>query len=262
MDHHQLREILDFATDAAKQAGKLTLQYFNAGARYEMKADNTPVTVADRAAEELLRKRIEAAFPTHGIVGEELGEKPGREPARWIVDPIDGTLSFICGVPLYSVLVGFEWQSEMLVGVIHAPALGETVYAARGLGCKWQRPAGEQRSAKVSDVSDLSQARLLHGEPKLFHRHGKARSFERLHGKVYAECGWCDGYAYLLIATGRAEIMLDPIVSIWDSAAPLPVVTEAGGTFTDWSGRTTHTAGEAVATNGRLFEQMMATIRG
>jgi histidinol-phosphatase len=261
MNTQCLQNILGFAVDAARQAGELTLKYFNSDAGFEMKADNTPVTIADREAEQLLRRLIEAEFSNHGIIGEEFDEKVGSEPGRWILDPIDGTFSFICRVPLYSVLVGFEWQGEMLAGVIHAPALGETVYAARGLGCTWCAPNGEERPARVSEVAELSQARLLHGGPKLLHKHGKGRAFDRLREKVYAERGWCDAHAYLLIATGRAEIMLDPILSIWDTAALLPVVTEAGGTFTDWTGRPTHTAPEAIATNGHLLEQVLATIR-
>ena len=262
MDRKQLQDILAFAVDAAKQAGGLTVKYFDSDAGYEMKADNTPVTIADRGAEELLRRRIESEFPTHGIVGEELGEKTGSEPARWILDPIDGTFSFICRVPLYSVLVGFEWQGEMLAGVIHMPALGETVFAGKGLGCTWRTRSGDTRTAKVSDVADLSRARLLHAGPKLLARHGRLNAFNRLRDRVYADRGWCDAYAYLLIATGRAEIMLDPILAIWDTAALLPVITEAGGTFTDWQGNTTHTSPEAIATNGRLFEQVMIAVRG
>jgi len=261
MDEKQLRGVLDFAVDAAGQAGDLTLEHFNSDAGYQMKADNTPVTAADRGAEELLRARIEAAFPTHGIVGEEFGEKQGSEPARWILDPIDGTFSFICRVPTYCVLVGLEWRGEMVAGVIHVPALRETAWAARGLGCTWRSPAGGTRPARVSPVDDLAQARLLHAGPKLMQRHDKAEPFERLCRCVYAERGWCDGYSYLLIATGRAEIMLDPILAIWDMAALLPVVTEAGGTLTDWAGNTTHTAPEAVATNGVLFEEVMAELR-
>lgn len=262
MDSQTLAEILDFAVDAARRAGALTLEHFNTDTPFEMKADNTPVTAADRGAEELLRKRIEQAFPTHGILGEEFGETKGTDPARWILDPIDGTFSFICRVPLYCVLIGFEWQGEMLAGVIHMPALGETVYAAKGLGCRWDTAHFTGRPASVSDIDDLSQARLLHGGPKLIEQYGKRDAFRRLRARVYAERGWCDGYAHLLIATGRAEIMLDPILAIWDSAALLPVVTEAGGTFTDWSGQTTHTAPEGISTNGHLFNQVMATIRG
>jgi fructose-1,6-bisphosphatase/inositol monophosphatase family enzyme len=155
MDAKQLRDVLDFAVDAATAAGTYTLEYFRPGAPYELKPDDSPVTIADRGAEERLRKRIESAFPTHGILGEEFGEKPAadpqREPARWILDPIDGTISFISGVPLYSVLVGLEWAGEMVAGVIHLPALHETICAARGLGCRWNG-----RPARVSDVSDFS----------------------------------------------------------------------------------------------------------
>jgi histidinol-phosphatase len=261
MDAQDLEAVRDFAVDVAKQAGELTLKHFHSDAGYEMKADKTPVTIADRQSEELLRRRIEAAFPTHGIVGEEFGEKQGSAPARWILDPIDGTFSFICRVPTYCVLVGLEWQGEMVAGVIHVPALRETACAARGLGCTWHGPSGESRRAQVSSVDDLARARLLHAGPKLMQRHNKAEPFERLCRRVYAERGWCDGYSYLLIATGRAEIMLDPVLAIWDAAALLPVVTEAGGTLTDWSGRKTHTAPEAVATNGALFDAVMAEIR-
>ena len=256
MNERELREILDFAVESAHLAGVLTLGYFQSSVRPEMKTDNTPVTVADRAAEQLLRQRIEAAFPTHGIIGEELGEKRGSVPARWILDPIDGTMSFISGVPLYSVLIGFEWEGEMLAGVIHLPGLGETVYAGRGLGCRWNG-----RPARVSEVSDLAQARLVATSAKLIYQHGHGAAYERLRAACYVDRGWSDAYAYALLATGRAEIVLDPIVSIWDTAALVPVVTEAGGTLTDWSGRPTHTAPEALATNGRLFEQVMGQIR-
>lgn len=256
MNEAQLGEILDFAVEIARFAGAFTLGYFQAGTAHEMKADNTPVTAADRGAEQRLRERIEARFPTHGIVGEELGEKPGREPARWILDPIDGTMSFISGVPLYSVLVGFEWAGEMLAGVIHLPALGETLYAARGLGCHWNG-----RPAHVSDVSDLAQARLVVTSPKLVYKHGRGPAYERLRDACYADRGWSDAYAYALLATGRAEIVLDPVMALWDTAALLPIVTEAGGTLTDWTGRATHTAPEAIATNGRLFAATMEMVR-
>jgi len=210
----------------------------------------------------LLRKRIEREFPTHGIVGEEFGEKAGAEPARWILDPIDGTFSFICRTPLYCVLAGLEWRGEMVAGVIHMPATGETVYAAREQGCRWDGRNFIGRKAAVSDVRDIEKARLLHGGTKLMRRFGKYEGFTSLCEKVYAERGWCDGFAYLLIATGRAEIMLDPILALWDTAALLPVITEAGGTLTDWSGVATHTAPEAVATNGHLFEPVMRTLSG
>lgn len=250
-----LDSILDFALAAARQAGDLTLKHFRTDVAVERKLDRTPVTVADRGAEELLRGLIGKAWPDHGILGEEFGEQPGRVPARWILDPIDGTYSFICGVPLYSVLIGFEWEGEMLAGVLHLPALRETLWARRGGGAFCN-----DRPARVSGVSDLADARLVTTGTKNLYQHGRGAAFERLREACYADRAWSDAYAYALVATGRAEIALDPIMSIWDTAALLPIVTEAGGTFTDWTGRTTHAAPEAVATNGKLFEAVMRVV--
>lgn len=257
MQAPNLKPILDLAVDSAHAAGALTLGLFNAGTPHERKADRSPVTAADRGAEELLRRRIEAAFPMHGILGEEFGEKPGREPARWILDPIDGTQSFISGVPLFSVLVGFEWHGEMLAGVIYFPALNETLCAARGLGCSWNG-----RPARVSEVRTLADARLVCTGTKGMYQLGRGAAFERLRDACALDRGWSDAYAYALVATGRAEIALDPIMNLWDNAALLPIVVEAGGTFTDWSGRPTHTAPEALATNGHLLPAVLEKLRG
>ncbi len=257
MDADDLRELTAFAVESAQLAGAFTLGYFNAGTPHELKADRTPVTVADRGAEERLRKRIEQAFPSHGILGEEFGETTGRDPGRWILDPIDGTVSFISGVPLYAVLVGFEWQGEMLAGVIHLPALGETVWAARGQGCWWNG-----RRARVSTAARVSEARVCTCGTKLIHDHGRGPAFERVRAACLLDRGWSDAYAYALVATGRAEIVLDPVMSIWDNAACMPCVVEAGGSFTDWDGRATHTAREALATNGTLLPEVLSLLRG
>ncbi|MFN0137070.1 MAG: inositol monophosphatase family protein [Phycisphaerae bacterium] len=256
MDDKQLSEILDFAVESAQLAGAFTLGYFNAQTPVEIKADRTPVTAADRGAEERLRARIEKAFPTHGILGEEFGEKPGREPIRWILDPIDGTFSFICGVPAYSVLIGVEVEGRAVAGVIHMPALNETVYAARGLGCRWNG-----RVARVSQVAELENARMFNAPLKLMKRHGRQGSYAALADATMADRGCLDGYAYALLATGRAEIVLDPIMNLWDTAALYPCVTEAGGTLTDWDGNDTHTAPEAVGTNGLLLPAVLREIR-
>lgn len=256
MHEPNLRQILDFAVESAQLAGAFTLGYFNAGTPHELKADRSPVTLADRGAEERLRARIEKYYPEHGILGEEFGERPGRDPARWILDPIDGTQSFISGVPLYSVLIGFEWRGEVLAGAIHLPALHETVYAARGLGCWWNG-----RRAHVSEVSDLANARLAHTGTKLFRQRGRGGTFDRLRDACLIDRGWSDAYAYALVATGRAEIAIDPVMQIWDVAALLPCITEAGGVLTDWSGNATHRASESVATNGRLHASVLEIIR-
>lgn len=256
MDPDALRKLLHFAVGIAQDAGRLTLGHFLTGLTPERKSDNSLVTLADRGAEELLRRRIAAAYPEHGIVGEELGETPGRAPARWILDPIDGTMSFVSGVPLYSVLIGFEWEGVMLAGVIHLPALSETVYAARGLGCWWNG-----RPARVSDVHDLAEARLVATSTQLITRHGRWPAYQRLRDACYVDRGWSDAYGYALLATGRAEIVLDPVMCIWDTAALVPVVTEAGGTLTDWAGNATHTAPEVLATNGHLLATVLEKLR-
>jgi histidinol-phosphatase len=248
MDQPNLHEVLEFAVEAAQLAGAVTLGYFNANTPFELKADRSPVTAADRAAEKLLRSRIEAAFPDHGVLGEEFGETRAEGAGRWILDPIDGTFSFLSGVPLYSVLVGFEWRGEMLAGVIHLPALRETIYAARGLGC-WCNG----RRASVSNVTDLAAARLSVTSTKLFEQSGTTAALAPLRAACQADRGWADAYGYACLATGRVEVVVDPVMNIWDNAALLPVVTEAGGTFTDWTGRETHTAPAVVATNGPLL---------
>ncbi|RMF71160.1 MAG: histidinol-phosphatase [Planctomycetota bacterium] len=259
MDDRQLNDALAFALEAAREAGELTLKYFRSGVAVETKSDETPVTIADRSAEELLRKRIEHAFPDHGVLGEEFGEQPGREATRWIIDPIDGTFSFICGVPLYSNLIGLEHRGEMVLGVIHLPALGETVFAARGLGCYLN---DRDTPARVSSVCRLKDARLSATSVKTIKRYGRYDAYCRLRDACKADRGWADAYAYALLATGRVDVVLDPIMSIWDTAALLPVVTEAGGTLTDWSGRPTHTAPEALGTNGHLLNAVLELVAG
>ncbi|MBI5865661.1 MAG: histidinol-phosphatase [Planctomycetes bacterium] len=249
------QSLLDFAVEAAQLAGAVTLGYFNAQTPVEWKQDRSPVTAADRSAEEKLRERIERAFPGHGIVGEEHGERPGDGRVRWILDPIDGTFSFIHGVPLYSVLVGLEIDGEVQVGVIHLPALGETVYAARGLGCWWNG-----RRARVSATAELPGATVLTGGGKMFEKTGRWPHFERLIKTCGVHRSWCDGYGYSLVATGRADIAVDPIMKIWDVAALVPVVLEAGGRITDWKGRCTHQAGEIVATNGQVHDAVLKTL--
>lgn len=250
-----LREVLDFAIDAAWQAGRITLRYFQTGVEVEEKADESPVTVADKGAETLLRELIEARFPNDGIVGEEHEDKEGTTGRRWIVDPIDGTKSFIHGVPLYGVLIGVEVDDEPAVGVVHFPALNEMISAAKGLGC-----TRNGRPARVSDVSRLEDATVILTDSVRVY--GRGEEIDRILSKAKLVRGWGDCYGYALVATGRAEVMLDPIMSVWDCAALAPIMEEAGGTFTTWSGEATIWGEEAVGTNGVLFDTVMGLIRG
>jgi len=247
----------DCAIDTAWQAGQLTLAHFQAGVIVEQKADDTPVTIADREAEILLRRLIEARFPGHAIVGEEFGGTDRDSKYRWIIDPIDGTRSFIQGVPLYGVLIGLEIAGEMVVGVAYFPALGEMIAAARGEGCRWNG-----RSTRVSGVPSLDQAFVTYGDCAYFERYGRAGAWARLQEATRTQRGWGDCYGHCLVATGRAEVMLDPIMNAWDCAALLPILQEAGGTFTDWDGNSTIYSGNAISTNGLLFDQVMEIVKG
>jgi histidinol-phosphatase len=251
-----LRTLLDFALDAAWQAGKITLEYFQSGATVERKADASPVTLADRRAEEKLRGCIQRAFPHHGILGEEFGEVPGRSPFRWVLDPLDSTRSFIQGVPLYGVMMGLEDAGRVVLGVVHFPALGETVYAAKGEGCYWNG-----RRARVSEVTQLEEAVVLATSVRSLYEEGRGAAFEALQEKTRLQRTWGDCYGHILVATGRAEIMLDPILNIWDCAALQPILEEAGGTFSDWTGMHTHTGGNGISTNGHLFQTVMEIVR-
>ncbi len=247
---------LDFAIDAAWQAGQLTLAHFQTGVAVEQKADESPVTIADRGAEQLLRRLIESRFPGHAIVGEEYGETDRDSSYRWIIDPIDGTRSFIRGVPLYGVLIGLEVAGESIVGAVHFPGLGEMVAAAESHGCWWNG-----RPARVSGVSRLDQALVTYTDCAGFADHGRSQAWARLQTASHTQRGWGDCYGHCLVATGRAEVMLDPILSAWDCAALVPILSEAGGTFTDWNGEVTIYSGHGLSTNGVLFEQVMKIIR-
>ena len=263
----EIAERLQFAVEIAREAGDGTLRYFRrSDLTVERKADASPVTIADRSAEDLMRQRIGKRFPQDAIIGEELGEQTGQSGFQWILDPIDGTKSFIYGVPLYTTLVAVLQNDQPQIGVIHAPALGETVYAAKGSDC-WYTcgSARKPQAARVSTVASLSEGLLLTTEVRDFRKRlsGDAMDvFVRLQQAARVARTWGDGYGYLMVATGRAEVMIDPIVNLWDAAPLLPIIEEAGGHFSDWKGNSTIRAGEALATNGRLSREVLEMIRG
>jgi histidinol-phosphatase len=251
-----LQALLDFALDAAWQAGRITLGHFQTGVAVERKQDDSPVTIADKESEKKLRELIGRYWPDHGILGEEYGQSANAGEYTWIVDPIDGTKSFVQGVPLYAVLVALTQGQSSVVGVAHFPALNETVYAARGLGCYWNG-----RRAHVSPVNDIKKAVLLGSEMAVRDNVARSNGWQRLVEATYMQRTWGDAYGYALVATGRAEIMVDPVVKVWDCAPFQVILEEAGGTFTDWNGTPTFSGGESVATNGALFDQVMALVR-
>ena len=257
-DPGSLAPLLDHATEFAREAGRVTLSYFGSVLSADAKGDGSPVTRADREAEAVLREAIQGRFPNHAILGEEYGEEAGTEPIRWILDPIDGTRSFLHGVPLYAVLIGVEMGGEPVLGVAHFPALGETIAAGRGLGCRWWRKAGGNPvSAAVSDEPALSRSVALTTDPEGILVSSVGPGWRSLADRAGFVRGWGDAYGHLLVATGRAEVMVDPVLSPWDAAPFLPILEEAGGRFTDLDGRSTIHGGSGISTNGRLHAQVL-----
>jgi len=258
-----LKQRLDWAVEIALEAGRLTLGHFRqSGLQVERKADDSPVTVADREAEELLRLRIAERFPADGLLGEELGSIEGKSGFQWVLDPIDGTKSFIHGVPLYTTLVAVLHEEQPCAGVIHAPAMSETVYAATGGGCCYlPGPGILPRPAYVSQVSRLEESLVLTSEVANFALRRPADAshvYHELERQARLARTWGDGYGYLMVATGRAEVMIDAVMNLWDAAPLQTVIEEAGGRFSDWQGRPTVHSGDAVACNGLVADAVLA----
>ncbi len=261
--HPDIQFRLNLAVEAAREAGEITLEYFRRDdLEVERKGDDSPVTVADRAAEQHLRQRIAEAFAEDGILGEEFPERPGSSGYRWILDPIDGTKSFIHGVPLYGTLVGVECEGESVIGVILIPALDECVYASIGQGAWYTSGGDPPRLARVSEKVQLAESCFLTSEVGSFDEIDRRGVYDRLQAACRLTRTWGDCFGYLMVATGRAELMVDPVMQVWDAAAILPVIQEAGGTFTDWQGRPTAHSGQGIATNGHILDEVLAIVRG
>jgi histidinol phosphatase-like enzyme (inositol monophosphatase family) len=252
-----LQDLLQFSVEIARGAGDITLKYFRRHPETHKKTDGSFVTIADREAEAYLRKKIIERFPDDGVLGEEEGEQSGKSGRRWIIDPIDGTFAYVHGVPLFGVLVGLEVHGEWSLGVINIPALEEIVYAGSGLGCFWNGTP-----THVSATSSLEDALLLCTDFAACERYGFGAAANAFQRRSKTSRTWGDCYGYVLVATGRADVMLDPAMNLWDCAALVPILEEAGGTFTDWRGERTAAAGNAVATNGVLFDEVMHVISG
>jgi histidinol-phosphatase len=239
--------------EAARVAGAVALGHYRRGVVVETKGDGTPVSVADRQAEEAVRTWLEARFPKDGILGEELGATRPEARRRWLVDPIDGTKTFVRRVPLWGTLVALVEGEEVLAGAAFFPAVEELVVAARGAGCLWNG-----QPAHVSKVSRLSDASVLATDEHFAGNALQRTRWSRLAMSAALTRTWGDCYGYLLVATGRAEAMVDGVMAPWDSAALKPIIEEAGGVFSDWQGRPTAFGGNAIATNAALAR----TIRG
>ncbi len=251
MDHR-----LEVAIAAAKAGGEVALRYFRTALTVERKQDRSPVTVADRECERRVIEILRAGFPAYGILGEELGEREGQG-ARWIIDPIDGTKSFIRGVPYFATLIGLEENGEITTGVIYAPALDELLYAQRGSGA-----FDQHGRLHVSGVRSVAQSMLVFGGPGLLRTSGYWEAYERLIDASERQRGYGDYFGYTFVARGQGEAMIDVGVKPWDLAALKIIVEEAGGQFTDFTGRPTIYGGSAVASNGLVHGEVLSLLSG
>lgn len=223
---------------AARAAGEIVLRKFRGPLVLETKSDDSPVTEADRDAETAIRSLLSKAFPSYGVIGEEFDSENVSAESRWVIDPIDGTRMFIAGVPLFAVLIGLERAGEPTIGVAHFPALGETL---------WAEPGGAFRNGERISARAESAPLILTGSIGSFLARERLQALLGLAKSGYAIRNLGDAYGHCLVATGAATAMIDPLVKIWDLCAIAPIVREAGGTLTDFTGRSTHNAGEAIS---------------
>lgn len=253
--NESLETLMQAAHDAAIVAGVVAMKHFRTGLSVETKNDGSPVTIADRSAEQAVREWIKARFPADGVLGEEFGEYRGTSGRRWIVDPIDGTKSFVRGVPLWGSLVAVVEGERVLAGAASYAPVGETLAAAIGCGawCSGTR-------AHVSDVSSLEAATVLITDDRWITAPITRGGWEQVSRRAAVARTWGDCFGYLLVATGRAEVMVDMVMNPWDAACFLPIINEAGGVFTDLHGNPTAFGGHSLATNAMLATEVRSLL--
>ena len=239
--------LLQAVTELATLAGNEANRFFRTGVDVEFKGDGSPVTAADRAAETVAREWIRTRFPLDGILGEEFGLEREDAPRRWVLDPIDGTKSFIHGVPLWGTLVAVVEGETVLAGAVYTPPTHELVAAAVGEGAWFNGTR-----TRVSATTSLEEATVLITDERFPGRPRRRARWEALANRARIVRTWGDCYGYLLLATGRADVMVDDLMNPWDAAAVQVVIEEAGGRFSDFRGRATAFGGDSIATNGSL----------
>jgi histidinol-phosphatase len=245
------------AVEAAEKGARVALRYFDRALEVERKADESPVTVADREAEQFLRKALHAAFPADGFLGEEYGDAPGTSGFRWVLDPIDGTRSFVRGIPLWATLVGLEYRGEQVAGVAAAPALGHTWRALRGDGTYY-----DGRRVRVSDVAELGRSLVFYSSLSWFLDAGREETFLELARQSDRARGFGDFYGFVLVAQGAGELMVEHGVHPWDVIPIRPIVEEAGGRFSTWDGGVRVDRPDVVASNGKVHDAALRVLAG
>jgi histidinol phosphatase-like enzyme (inositol monophosphatase family) len=275
----EIQSRLEFARRAAQEARGVIMRHFSSagGTRFNIKPDGTPVTVADVGAEELVRDLITKSWAQDGVLGEECGHTPGNSGFRWVIDPIDGTKSFIHGVPLFGTLIGIqqrvqsrevdgrdarptegEWVS--VAGVANFPAMDECAWGALGGGAWYQHRDEPARAVGASAVSRLADATISTTSPRAMMEPAHLAFYQRLNKACKLSRGWSDCYGTLLVVTGRIEVMIDTPMKLWDVAALEPIVIEAGGRLTGWDGKPTDGSTGAIATNGLVHDEVIGLV--
>ncbi len=250
-----MSDLLNAVLDAAREAGDAAMKYFGRSIAVEIKRDGSEVTDADRAAETAARNWIATRFPDDSIDGEELGSANTGADRRWIIDPIDGTRSFIHRVPLWGSLVAVAERGRIVAGAVVFPVIGEWTAASLGEGC-WSNDA----RVSVSQCRELGDAVVLTTDARFVRTPSRADKWASLSAKAAVTRTWGDCYGYHLVATGRAECMSDDVMHEWDWAPFVPIIAEAGGVLTDWCGGTTELSRGAIATNALLAKEIRAEL--
>ena len=254
-------ELCRFALDLLDETDAIALRHLAAGLSVRAKADATLVTQVDTEVESCLRERVTDRFPSHGILGEEMGDLPGDGETRWIIDPIDGTHNLVRGIPVWGTLLAVERDGELVAAAISAPALSRRWYAWRGGGARVRDLIGD-RPIHVSGIERLAEAQLVWFGLRPMDAAGHLEAVRSLVRSAWRDRGFGDFWGYMLVAEGAAEAMVEIGPNLWDLAAPALIVAEAGGRLTDFGGRDSHAGPQALATNGRLHQEIVSVLRG
>jgi histidinol phosphatase-like enzyme (inositol monophosphatase family) len=253
---HELNELRQFCKKLADESGKIIKHYWRSGISIESKSDSSPVTIADKKAEEFMREMIMKKFPNHGILGEEFGEHNSHAIYKWVLDPIDGTKSFICGTVTFGTLIALLKNGEPILGVINQPILNEYLIGDN------RTTELNGKEVHVKNCEKISEAVLLTTDQLNVEQYQNIKNFDNLVHKVKLYRQWGDCYGYYLVATGYANIMIDPIMSPWDSLALIPIIKGAGGTITDYQGGDPVKGKSIVATGGTIHSEVIKLISG
>ncbi len=249
-----MREFVDFSQELARASGDIIMRYFRSGVAVETKADESPVTIADREAEEVMREMIMKAYPDHGIIGEEFGNHNEDAEYQWVLDPIDGTKSFISGTFLFGTLIGLMKDGQPIVGTINHPV---TSHMLIGDGTETRL---NDEPVQVSPTRSLRDSVLLYTDFIDVGKYQNGIAFQQLMGMTRFNRTWGDCHGYFLVATGYADVMLDPVMHLWDIVALIPVIEGAGGKITSWNGGPPLSGNGIIASNGPLHSQVLRVL--